>query len=547
MLAVISIYPFVWMVLTSLRDRNTVFTGPFIPEDFKFGAYPEAWRETNFGHHLRNTLVIAGLSLTGIMVLSTTAGYAFAKLRFPFKRTIYILLLSTMAMPATSLVIPLYLQVKRLGLLDTTLGLILVYVGSMSPFSIFLMRAFFATLPDDLIEAARLDGASELKIFRKVMLPLAKAGVGTVVILQFLALWNEFLYANVLLQDPDKHPLQPVVFNLVGAVQHAVEPAHRRADDGHRARRHRLRADAEEVRRRPHPRRHQMTPPPTPNSTAEVPHVPVPRSASSTSTSPTSTAPSTSTRATSSCPSSKPRSSTPTRRGSTAAPSSSASTASTGSRRAGSPTTCSSGSATSDSRVTGLDERAELLHEAGVRFHLEPLDATGNVRITFFFDPDGVLLEFIQGHLDHHEVWNAGIVEEVHARPLPARPTFDHVAMTARDHDATVDFYRSTLGFDVGGRLFLKDDPRGFDITYLHAGETVIELFTFAADKSASPWSADETTIGFRHVGFDVDQSSGATVDDVAGRLAEQGATPVADSPCPLMLDRDGFPLRIGD
>jgi ABC-type glycerol-3-phosphate transport system permease component len=215
-LAVISIYPFVWMVLTSLRDRNTIFTGPFIPEHFKFDAYPEAWRETNFGHHLKNTVVIAGVSLAGIMFLSTTAGYAFAKLRFPFKRTIYILLLSTMAMPATSLVIPLYLQVKRLGLLDTTLGLILVYIGSMSPFSIFLMRAFFATLPDDLIEAARLDGAGEMKIFYKVMLPLAKAGVGTVVILQFLSLWNEFLYANVLLQDPNKHPLQPVIFNLVG-------------------------------------------------------------------------------------------------------------------------------------------------------------------------------------------------------------------------------------------------------------------------------------------------------------------------------------------
>ena len=99
-LAVISIYPFVWMVLTSLRDRNTVFTGPFILEH-SVRAYPEAWRDTNFGHHLRNTIVIAGLSLLGIMVLSTTAGYAFAKLRFPFKRTIYILLLSTMAMPAT--------------------------------------------------------------------------------------------------------------------------------------------------------------------------------------------------------------------------------------------------------------------------------------------------------------------------------------------------------------------------------------------------------------------------------------------------------------
>jgi catechol 2,3-dioxygenase-like lactoylglutathione lyase family enzyme len=197
--------------------------------------------------------------------------------------------------------------------------------------------------------------------------------------------------------------------------------------------------------------------------------------------------------------------------------------------------------------VCNVDERAELLHEAGVRFHLEPLDATGNVRITFFFDPDGVLLEFIQGHLDHHEVWNADIVEEVQARPLPARPTFDHVAMTVRDHDDTVDFYRRTLGFDVGGRLFLSEDPRGFDISYLHAGETVIELFTFADDKSPSPWSADETTIGFRHVGFAPDESSGATLDDVVDRLAEYGATPVAGAPCPLMLDRDGFPLRIGD
>ena len=169
------------------------------------------------------------------------------------------------------------------------------------------------------------------------------------------------------------------------------------------------------------------------------------------------------------------------------------------------------------------------------------------MRITFFFDPDGVLLEFIQGRIDHHRVWNAGIVGEVHSRRAPPRPTFDHVAMTVRDLDATIDFYRSTLGFDVGGQLFLDDDPRGFEITYLHAGETVIELFTFAEEKSPSPWSAAETTIGFRHVGFDADQSSGATVDDVAGRLAEHGATPVADSPCPLLLDRDGFPLRIED
>jgi ABC-type glycerol-3-phosphate transport system permease component len=216
LLALVTVYPFVWMVLTSLRARNTIFNGPFIPEHFVFDAYPQAWQQTQFGAHFLNSAIIAVCSLAGILLLSTSAGYAFAKLQFPFKRVLYVLLLSTMAMPATSLIIPLYLQVKGLGLLNSQLGLILVYIGSMSPFSIFLMRSFFEVLPDELIESARIDGASESVIFYKVMLPLARAGVGTVIILQFLAIWNEFLYANVLLQDPAKQPLQPVIFNLVG-------------------------------------------------------------------------------------------------------------------------------------------------------------------------------------------------------------------------------------------------------------------------------------------------------------------------------------------
>lgn len=215
-LAVATVYPFVWMLLTSLRERNTVYSGPFIPQKFQLDAYPDAWRVTSFGSHFLNSAIVCVVSLVGIMTLSTTAGYAFAKLRFPFKRTLYLLMLSTMAMPATSLVIPLYLQVQRLGLLNSQLGLILVYIGSMTPFSVFLMRSFFATLPNQLIEAARIDGASEFNIFLRVMLPLARPGVGTVVILQFLALWNEFLYANVLIQDPGKQPLQPAIFNLVG-------------------------------------------------------------------------------------------------------------------------------------------------------------------------------------------------------------------------------------------------------------------------------------------------------------------------------------------
>jgi len=214
--ALLTVYPFVWMVLTSLRERNTVFRGPFIPNPIIFTNYPQAWVQTEFGAHLMNSLVIAAFSLAGILILSTTAGYAFAKLNFPFKNIIYVLLLSTMAMPAASLIIPLYLQVKSLSLLNSQAGLILVYVGSMSPFSIFLMRSFFEGVPNELIEAARMDGSSEWATLVRVVLPLVKPGIGTVVILQFLSIWNEFLYAIVLVQSAALQPLQPAIFNLVG-------------------------------------------------------------------------------------------------------------------------------------------------------------------------------------------------------------------------------------------------------------------------------------------------------------------------------------------
>lgn len=215
-LALFGVYPFVWMVLTSVRDRNTIFNGPFIPDRIVFDAYPAAWQQTEFGAHFLNSIVIAVISLAGILFFSTSAGYAFAKLKFPMKRVIYIMLLSTMAMPAASLIIPLYLQVKGLGLLNSTQGLILVYIASMSPFSIMLMRSFFEVVPDELIEAARIDGSSEWGTFYRVALPLVRPGVGTVVILQLLSVWNEFLYATVLIQDVRLKPLQPMIFNLVG-------------------------------------------------------------------------------------------------------------------------------------------------------------------------------------------------------------------------------------------------------------------------------------------------------------------------------------------
>ncbi len=215
-ISALMVFPFVWLLLTSLRPQNTVFSGPFFPDAFTGAAYPKAWTSIQFPLHFWNSLWITSVTVAGVLVFATLSGYAFAKLDFPFKNTLYLLLLTTLMMPSTALIIPLYLQLKNLGLLDTQSGLLILYISGSAPFSMFLMRAFFQTLPDELVEAARVDGSSELTIFLRVILPLARPGIATVVIFQFLQTWNEFLMANTVLQDTDKLPLQPVLFSLTG-------------------------------------------------------------------------------------------------------------------------------------------------------------------------------------------------------------------------------------------------------------------------------------------------------------------------------------------
>jgi multiple sugar transport system permease protein/raffinose/stachyose/melibiose transport system permease protein len=215
-ISLLMVFPFVWLLLTSLREQNTVFSGPFFPTSITGRAYVNAWTSIGFPLHFWNSLWMTTVTVAGVLVFATLSGYAFAKLDFPFKNVLYLLLLTTLMMPATALIIPLYLELKSLGLLNTQVGLVVLYVSGSAPFSMFLMRAFFQTLPDELVEAARVDGSSEFTIFRRVILPLAAPGIATVVIFQFLQTWNEFLMANTVLQDTDKLPLQPVLFSLMG-------------------------------------------------------------------------------------------------------------------------------------------------------------------------------------------------------------------------------------------------------------------------------------------------------------------------------------------
>ncbi|TCN37959.1 multiple sugar transport system permease protein/raffinose/stachyose/melibiose transport system permease protein [Kribbella orskensis] len=213
---VLMAFPFVWMLLTSMREANTIFGGTFFPRKFTFAGYSTAWTSIQFPLHFWNSVWITSVTVIGVLVFATLSGYAFAKLDFPFRNTLFVLLLLTLMMPSTALIIPLYLQLKAFGLLDTQVGLLILYISGSAPFAMFLMRAFFQTLPDELIEAARVDGGSEFTIFRRVILPLTRPGIATVVIFQFLQTWNEFLIADTVLRNTDSLPLQPVLFSLMG-------------------------------------------------------------------------------------------------------------------------------------------------------------------------------------------------------------------------------------------------------------------------------------------------------------------------------------------
>ncbi|MDT0347036.1 VOC family protein [Streptomyces litchfieldiae] len=173
-------------------------------------------------------------------------------------------------------------------------------------------------------------------------------------------------------------------------------------------------------------------------------------------------------------------------------------------------------------KVGDVFRQAERLRSAGVEFTIEPTAAVGDVNLAFFRDPDGTLLEIIDGHLRYHSVVTPELADRerrlAEARPAGAGPVFDHVAVTAGDLDATLEFYRDRLGYPVIGRLVHDRDPRGFVIDYLQAGPAVLEVFSFTAPTTPAPAAPDGGTSRLRgRLGL---RAIGLAGTDLAGELA---------------------------
>jgi raffinose/stachyose/melibiose transport system permease protein len=195
------------MMSAALAPQGTIPDGLSWPDDPQWHNFVDAWNVANVTTLLKSsTLIVLGVVPCAV-VIATMAAYAIALLEIPFGKVFYLVLLLTLTLPYEIVIVPLYQQVRDLGLLDSRLGLILPLIGLNMPFAVFWMRAHFINTPGELSEAAALDGASAWGALRHVHLPLARPALASLGLLMFLSTWNTFLLALVLVNDPNKRTM----------------------------------------------------------------------------------------------------------------------------------------------------------------------------------------------------------------------------------------------------------------------------------------------------------------------------------------------------
>jgi len=207
--ALIALFPLVWMLSGSLQTLTELLTNQsFLPGDPQWNNYVTAWVQGNLGTYLRNSVIYTGAAVLGILLVSSLAGYALARLEFAGKGLFTFVILAVMIIPAPAMFLAQYKLLISLGLTNSPVGYVLILITAGIPMSTLIMRSFFVSQPRDLEEAAALDGAGPLRIFWSVILPLARPGLAAVAVIQGLGAWNEYLMALVLFDDNELMPIQ---------------------------------------------------------------------------------------------------------------------------------------------------------------------------------------------------------------------------------------------------------------------------------------------------------------------------------------------------
>ncbi|OBZ12768.1 MULTISPECIES: carbohydrate ABC transporter permease [Bacillales] len=222
------LYPVMWTFLTSLKDNKQVMQGkPWdIPTFFHFKNYADVWSRAHFGDYFFNSIMVTVGSMIVSLVMAATTAYILARYRFKGKGTLYFVYVASMMIPTTLGLIPLFFLLSDLHLSNSLFGLMIVYsVGTIGilPFAIFFLVGFYKTLPKELEEAATIDGCTNYGIFFRIMLPLSKPGLVTVGIMNALTVWNEYIMATVLINDPEKYTVPVGIAIMQAEMQYRTE------------------------------------------------------------------------------------------------------------------------------------------------------------------------------------------------------------------------------------------------------------------------------------------------------------------------------------
>jgi N-acetylglucosamine transport system permease protein len=200
--------PLLWVLISSFKTSKEILADPLsLPKGFHWRNYVNAWNGSSVGHYFLNTVIVVGCSLVIVMVLGAMCAYVLARFRFFGNRFIYYLMLSALTFPVFLAIVPLFFILKNFGVLNSLQGLIITYVAFALPFTVFFLHSFFKTLPGEVYEAAEVDGAGEWRTFFQVMLPMARPGMASVAIFNFLGLWNQFLLPVALNTNPSHYVL----------------------------------------------------------------------------------------------------------------------------------------------------------------------------------------------------------------------------------------------------------------------------------------------------------------------------------------------------
>jgi N-acetylglucosamine transport system permease protein len=202
--ALVTAGPLIWVLLASFKSNTEIFLGkPFaLPEHFSFDTYFSAWNEAHIGRYFLNSLIVVVFSTAGTMLFGSMAAYVLARYKFPGNRAVYYLFVSGLAFPTFMALAPLFYILKSVGLLGSFTGLVLVYIAYSLPFTIFFLAAFFKSLPYEIEEAATVDGASHVRKFFQIMMPMAKSGLVSITIFNIVGQWNQYLLPVVIMSGP---------------------------------------------------------------------------------------------------------------------------------------------------------------------------------------------------------------------------------------------------------------------------------------------------------------------------------------------------------